>query len=59
MTFINNKKSIIDYLVKENNINLEIEMKTTNISITAKSIKIQYIIIDSNIEYELYIETSD
>lgn len=59
MVFINNKKTIIDYLIKDNNIFLEINMKTKNISISDKYIKINYIITDSSNEYEYYLEMSD
>ena len=55
----NTDKSIINYLIKDNNINLDIKMNTTNIEINNKYIKINYIILDSNNEYEFYLETSD
>lgn len=59
MIFSKNNKSIINYLIKENNTNLEIEMQTTNIEINKKNLKINYIILDSNCEYEFYVEMSD
>lgn len=54
--FINNKKSIIEYFVKENNLTLEIEIKTTNIEINDNNILINYLVIDNNNEYEIDIE---
>ena len=59
MIFILNKKTLIDYQIKDNNIFLEIEMLTKKIEVTDKFLKIEYLITDSNNEYEYYIEMSD
>ncbi len=59
MFFINNKKTKINYIIKENSMLIEIDMKTTKIIINNNIIKVNYIITDSNNEYEFYLEMSD
>ena len=46
------------YNIKDNNITFEINIKTKNIEINNNFIKIKYLVIDSNEEYEYYIEMS-
>lgn len=59
MIFQINKNNMINYYSKDNDIYLDVEMKTININITDKCIKIKYLIIDSDTEYEYYVEMSD
>ena len=54
-----NKTHQAIYLIKENNLSLEINIRTNNIEITDKHIKITYTVIDSNNDYEYYIEMSE
>lgn len=54
-----NAETISEYLLKENNFTIELNIKTTSIEKNDKSIKISYIVIDSDNEYEYYIEMSD
>ena len=57
--FETNKKTESTYHIKENDINLIIHTKTNNIKIEKKRIKIEYTILDSNNDYEYYIEMSE
>ena len=59
MIFQKNKNSHITYLIKENNMTLDMDLKTIDIIIKDKIIKIKYLITDSNNEYEYYVEMSD
>lgn len=54
-----NKTHQAIYLIKENNLSLEINIRTNNIELTDKHIKITYTVIDSNNDYEYYIEMSE
>jgi len=54
-----NTETVSEYLLKENNFTIELNIKTTNIEKNDNSIKISYIVIDSDNEYEYYIEMSD
>ena len=47
------------YYIKNQELSLEIDIKTTNIEINDKNIKINYNVVDSNIKYEYYIEMSE
>lgn len=47
------------YTIKENNITLEINIKTNLLEINNNKIKIKYTVIDSNQEYEYNIEMSE
>ena len=59
MYFETNKKTSTEYTLKEKNISIPIDIKTTNIKITAAKINIQYTVIDSNENYEYNIEMSE
>lgn len=59
MIFSSNQKNNIIYFLKKENISLEIKMKIINIEVNEKFIKINYLITDSNNEYEYYVEMSD
>ena len=59
MYFETNKKTSTEYTLKEKNISIPIDIKTTNIKITATKINIQYTVIDSNENYEYNIEMSE
>jgi len=54
-----NKTKQATYLIKENNLSLDIDIKTNNIEINNNYIKISYTVIDSNSNYEYYIEMSE
>lgn len=56
--FRDGKKTESIYKMKENNINLIIQIETKKITINDEKIIINYKIIDSNDEYEYYIEKS-
>ena len=45
--------------IKENNLSLYIEVRTNKIEINEEYIKVIYTVIDSNEEYEYYIEMSE
>ena len=57
--FESNKTHQAIYVIKENDLSLEINIRTNNIEITDKYIKITYTVIDSNNDYEYYIEMSE
>lgn len=48
-----------NYTIKENNLSLGIDIRTNKIEINEKYIKISYTVIDSNNNYEYYIEMSE
>ena len=59
-TFVFNKtNSSCNYLLKENNYDVDIEINTIIISVNDDSIYIKYLVIDSKCEYEYRIEMSD
>lgn len=47
------------YTIKENDLSLEIDIKTESINLTDNYIKLIYTVIDSNTKYEYYIEMSE
>lgn len=47
------------YTIKENDLSLEIDIKTESINLTDNYIRISYTVIDSNTKYEYYIEMSE
>lgn len=47
------------YTIKENNLSLEIDIRTNKLEINEEYIKVIYTVIDSNEEYEYYIEMSE
>lgn len=59
MYFETNKKTSSEYTLKEKNISIPIDIKTTNIKLTETKINIQYTVIDSNENYEYNIEMSE
>ena len=54
-----NKVLTADYHIKENNLSLGIDIRTNKIEINDNYIKVQYTVIDSNNDYEYYIEMSE
>ena len=54
-----NKVLTADYYIKENNLSLGIDIRTNKIEINDNYIKVQYTVIDSNNDYEYYIEMSE
>jgi len=59
-TFVfNSKNSGCNYFLKENNYDVDIDIKTIMIDINDDSIYIKYLIIDSDSEYEYKLEMSD
>lgn len=58
-TFVFNKKnSSCNYLIKDNNYDVDIDVNTIMMEISDNIIYIKYVIIDSNCEYEYKIEMS-
>ena len=57
--FEKNKILTSDYTIKENNLSLGIDIRTTNLEINNNYIKISYTVIDSDNNYEYYIEMSE
>lgn len=55
----NKKKSECNYLLKEHDFNVDIDIKVIDIDISDKYVYVKYVVIDSNIEYEFKIEASD
>ena len=47
------------YIIKENALSLEINIRTNSIELNEKFIKILYTVVDSNNDYEYYIEMSE
>lgn len=59
-TFVFNKdNSSCNYYLKENNYDVDIEVKTTNLDIDDNYICIKYLVIDSSSRYEYKLEMSD
>ena len=59
-TFVFNKdNSSCNYYLKENNYDVDIEVKTINLDINDNYIYIKYLVIDSNSQYEYKLEMSD
>ncbi len=54
-----NKETISEYLLKENNLTIELNIKTNLVEIEDNNIKVRYLVIDSDNEYEYSIEMSD
>ncbi len=54
-----NKETISEYLLKENDLTIELNIKTNLIEIEDNHIKVRYLVIDSDNEYEYSIEMSD
>ena len=59
LNFDINKVLTADYYIKENNLSLGIDIRTNKIEINDNYIKVQYTVIDSNNDYEYYIEMSE
>ena len=59
MYFNKDTNTFSNYTIKDNNITLNIGIKTINMYNDNNSIKIEYLIKDSNNKYEYYIEMSD
>lgn len=59
-TFIfNEKNSNCNYLLKDNNYDVDIEINTIKVDIRDNWIYIKYLIVDSNCEYEYKLEMSE
>ena len=59
-TFVFNKSnSSCNYFLKENNYDVDIDVKTNVIDISDNIVYIKYMVIDSNCEYEYKLEMSD
>lgn len=54
-----NKETISEYLLKENDLTIELNIKTNLVEIEDNYIKVRYLVIDSDNEYEYSIEMSD
>lgn len=54
-----NKILTSDYTIKENNLSLGIDIRTNNIELNNNYIKISYTVIDSDNDFEYYIEMSE
>ena len=54
-----NKVLLASYMIKENNLSLDISIRTNKIELNENYIKILYTVIDSNNDYEYYIEMSE
>ena len=57
--FEDGKTKNADYLLKENNLSLKIAIRTNKILLSNQYIKINYTVIDSNNDYDYYIEMSE
>ena len=57
--FEENKILPSDYSLKDNNLSLNIDIRTNKINLKDEFIKISYTVIDSNNNYEYYIEMSE
>lgn len=55
----NMKKSTCNYLLKENNYDFDIEVKTIDMNINENMIYIKYLIVDSDIEFEYKLDIID
>lgn len=59
-TFVfNEKNSSCNYFLKENNYDVDIDINTVMMNMDDSSIYVNYVIVDSNCEYEYKIEMSD
>ena len=59
-TFVfSEKKSNCNYYLKENNYDVDIEVKTIKMNISTNNIYVKYLVLDSNCEYEYNLEMSD
>lgn len=56
LSFIENKKTLNEYYVKENGLSLEINILTNKLDVSNNFIDIIYLVEDSNVEYEYKIE---
>ena len=54
-----NKVLSATYNNKKNNLSLKIDIRTNNIELNDKYVKITYTVMDSDIDYEYYIEMSE
>ena len=54
-----NKVLYATYNIKKNNLSLKIDIRTNNIELNDKYVKITYTVMDSDIDYEYYIEMSE
>ena len=54
-----NKETISEYLLKENDLTIELNIKTNLVEIEDNYIKVRYLVIDSDNEYEYSIEMSE
>lgn len=54
-----NKVLSATYNIKKNNLSLKIDIRTNNIELNDKYVKITYTVMDSDIDYEYYIEMSE
>lgn len=54
-----NKETISEYLLKENDLTIELNIKTNLVEIDNNYIKVRYLVIDSDNVYEYNIEMSD
>lgn len=54
-----NKETISEYLLKENDLTIELNIRTNLVEINDNYIKVRYLVIDSDNEYEYNIEMSD
>jgi len=52
LTFSKNRSILSEYIIKENNISIYIEIKTIELIIKQNEIYVKYIILDSDTEYE-------
>lgn len=59
LTFSKNRSILSQYIIKENNLCLQIEVKTIDIKLNEQEIYIKYEIIDSNTIYEYKINMED
>ena len=57
--FEDGKTKNADYLLKENNLSLKIAIRTNKILLSNRYIRINYSVIDSNNDYDYYIEMSE
>ena len=57
--FVLNKTKPAEYTIKENGLSLQINIKTNKIELNNEYIKISYTVIDSETNYEYYIEMSE
>ena len=59
MTFSQNRSILSEYIIKENNLCVDIEVKTLELLQSEKEIYIKYEIVDSNTIYEYKIIMED